>query len=163
MRVVMAKLVTVVILAMATIALAMVAGAVGNLAAAAITGESAVWNIEAGPFLWLIISNLAYFVMAFALGLVFLSTPATIAIYYVVALLLPMMVYSALYAFFEWARDLIPFIDMGYAMGPYMAQPGESPVETSTTTAMAVVVSVAIWVVVPMVVGLRRVSRAELK
>ena len=73
-------------------------------------------------FAWTIINQLAYFTMAFAFGLVFLSTPASIAIYYVVALLLPFMVYGTLYAIFDWAKDVIPWIDLGFAMGPYMGQ-----------------------------------------
>lgn len=159
MRVVLAKLVTVVILALSTIVLAIVVGAIGNLAGAAINGTDASWNLEAGPFIWTVVNQLAYFLMAFAFGLVFLSTPASIAIYYVVAMLLPFMVYSALYAFFEWAQDLIPYVDLGYAMAPYMT-PGQ---ETSGTTLLNVVVAITLWVVIPFVVGMRRVTRAELK
>src|SRR3989337_321124 len=48
--------------------------------------------------------------IAFAFGLVFLSTPASIAIYYIVAMLLPFMVYGTLYAIFDWAKDVIPWI-----------------------------------------------------
>jgi hypothetical protein len=107
LRVVWAKLVTVVILALATIVLAIIFGAIGTMLSAAITGNEAVWNIDAGPFAWTIFNQLAYFMMAFAFGLVFLSTPTSIAVYYVVALLLPFMVYGTLYAFFEWAQDVI--------------------------------------------------------
>lgn len=159
LRVVGAKLVTVVILALATILLAIIVGAIGTLLAAAITGNDPVWNLEAGPFAWTLFNQLAYFVMAFAFGLVFLSTPTSIALYYVVALLLPFMVYGTLYAFFDWAQNLIPWIDLGFAMSPYMTPDGD----TSTTTLMQVVVAVLIWVVVPFALGLRRVKRAELK
>ncbi|QIK77149.1 ABC transporter permease subunit [Nocardioides piscis] len=163
MRVVAAKLVTVMVLALATIVLAVVVGAVGTLLAAAITGNDVVWDIEAGQFAWVVANQLAYFVMAFAFGLVLLSTPAAIAVYYIVALLLPVMVYSTLYAFFDWARDVIPWIDLGFAMAPYMGQDMGEGVSTSSTTLMQVVVSAVIWVVVPLVIGLRRVARAELK
>jgi len=162
MRVVWAKFVTVVILALTTIVLAIIVGAIGTLLSAAITGNDPVWNIEAGPFAWTIFNQLAYFTMAFAFGLVFLSTPTSIAVYYVVALLLPFMVYGTLYAFFEWAQDVIPWIDLGFAMAPYMGQ-SQGGVETSSTTLMQVIVTVLIWVVIPFAVGLRRVSKAELK
>ena len=162
MRVVWAKFVTVLILAVATIVLAIVFGAIGTLLSAAITGNDPVWNIEAGTFIWTIINQLAYFTMAFAFGLVFLSTPASIAIYYVVAMLLPFMVYGTLYAIFDWAQDVIPWIDLGFAMGPYMGQ-GQGAVETSSTTLMQVIVTFVAWVVLPFVLGLRRVTRAELK
>jgi ABC-2 type transport system permease protein len=162
MRVVWAKFVTVLILAVATIVLAIVFGAIGTLLSAAITGNDPVWNIEAGTFIWTIINQLAYFTMAFAFGLVFLSTPASIAIYYVVAMLLPFMVYGTLYAIFDWAQDVIPWIDLGFAMGPYLGQ-GQGASETSSTTLMQVIVTFVFWVVLPFVLGLRRVARAELK
>lgn len=162
MRLVWAKFVTVLILAVATIVLAIVFGAIGTLLSAAITGNDPVWNIEAGTFAWTIINQLAYFTMAFAFGLVFLSTPASIAIYYIVAMLLPFMVYGTLYAIFDWAKDVIPWIDLGFAMGPYMGQ-SQGGTETSSTTLMQVIVTFATWVVLPFVLGLRRVTRAELK
>ncbi len=159
MRVVGAKLVTVVILAVATILLAIGFGAIGTLLAAAISGNDPNWNFGVGQLAWMILNQLAYFIMAFAFGLVFLSTPAAIAVYYVIALLVPFMVYGTLYAFFDWAKDVIPWIDLGFAMSPYMT-PGA---ETSTTTLMQVIVSILLWVVVPFVIGLRRVRAAELK
>ena len=162
MRVVWAKFTTVVILALATIVLAVIFGAIGTLLSAGITGDDPGWNIDASPFAWTILNQLAYFTMAFAFGLVFLSTPASIAIYYIVAMLLPFMVYGTLYAIFDWAKDVIPWIDLGFAMGPYMGQ-GQGGVETSATTLMQVIVTFAIWVVLPFALGLRRVARAELK
>lgn len=163
MRVVWAKFATVLILALSTIVLAIIVGAIGTLLAAAITGTDPVWDIEAGTFTWTIINQLAYFTMAFAFGLLLLSTPASIAVYYIVAMLLPVMVYGTLYAIFDWAQDIIPWIDLGFAMGPYMGQGMDPSVETSATTLMQVIVTVLIWVVLPFVLGLRRVTRAELK
>lgn len=162
MRVVWAKFVTVLILAAATIVLAIIFGVMGTLLAAGITGTDPVWNIEAGTFTWTIFNQLCFFTMAFAFGLVFLSTPASIAIYYIVALLLPFMVYGTLYAIFDWARDVIPWLDLGFAMSPYLGQ-GQGGVETSATTLMQVIVTVLIWVVLPFALGLRRVAKAELK
>ena len=162
MRVVWAKFVTVLVLALATIVLAVIVGAIGTLISAAITGNDPVWNIEAGTFVWTIVNQLAYFTMAFAFGLVFLSTPASIALYYIVAMLLPFMVYGTLYAIFDWAKDVIPWIDLGFAMAPYMGQ-SQDAVETSATTLMQVIVTVLVWVVLPFALGLRRVTRAELK
>jgi len=162
MRVVWAKFTTVVILALATIVLAVIFGAIGTLLSAGITGHDPVWNIDGGPFAWTILNQLAYFTMAFAFGLVFLSTPASIAIYYIVAMLLPFMVYGTLYAIFDWAKDVIPWIDLGFAMSPYMGQ-GEGGVEPSSTNLMQVIVTFVIWVVLPFALGLRRVTRAELK
>ncbi len=159
MRVIAAKLVTVVILAIVTILLAIGFGAIGTVLAAAISGNDPVWNLGVGQLAWLIVNQLAYFVMAFVFGLVFLSTPAAIAVYYIIAMLLPFMVYGTLYAFFDWAQNVIPWVDLGFAMAPYMTP----EMDTSATTLMQVVVAVLLWVVLPGVIGMRRVKRAELK
>lgn len=158
MRVVWAKFVTVLLLALATVALAVALGALGNIVGAAVSGIDPVWDMESGTLAWTVLTQVAYFSMAFAFGLTLLSTPAAVAVYYIVAMLLPFMVYGALYGFFAWARDIIPWIDLGFATSVFTT--GE---ETDTTDLMRVIVTVLIWVVLPFVLGLRRVARAELK
>lgn len=166
MRVVLAKLTTVTLLAVATIVVAVVLGVLTNVLAAGIGGYDAGWEIGARAFTWTVINMLAYFLMAFGLAMLLLSTPGAIAVYYVFALLLPFMVYGPL-SFFEWARDTIPWIDMGFAMMPLMSdEPVNAmgmPVDLDATVYAQVLVSVLIWVVLPMVLGGRRVARTELK
>lgn len=158
MRVVWAKFVTVLLLALTTVVLAIALGALGNVVGAAVSGVDVVWDMQAGTLAWTVISQVLYFTMAFAFGLVLLSTPAAVAVYYIVAMLLPFMVYGVLYGFFEWARDIIPWIDLGFATSAFTS--GES---TNSTDLMQVIVTTLIWVVLPFVVGLRRVTNAELK
>lgn len=157
-RVVLAKLVTVMILAVATIGIAIVAGSIGNLLAAAISGTDVVWDLEPGIFAWVLVSQLLYFLMAFAFAMVFLNSPGAISVYYIVALLLPLMVYGTLYAIFEWAQDLIPWIDLQYAMTPFLN--GET---TEGMDWVRVGVTTAVWVALPLAVGVRRILRAEVK
>jgi ABC-2 type transport system permease protein len=163
MRVIRAKLVTVMALSVTTIALAIAFGAIGNVLYGLMSGNDIVWDIDAGTFAWIIAQQLLYFVMAFAFGMLILSTPGAIAIYYIVALLLPLMVYGILYANFEWARDIIPWIDLGYAMAPYLRPEDPTIGEANATTLIQVIVTTFVWVVVPLVLGARRVARAELK
>ena len=163
MRVILAKLVTVVALSVATIALAIALGAIGNLLYGLMSGNEVVWDIEAGTFAWVIAQQLLFFVMAFAFGMLILSSPGAIAIYYVVALLLPALVYGILYQAFEWARDIIPWIDLGYAMAPYLRAGDPLVAEQSATTLAQVIVTTLVWVMVPLVLGARRVLRAEVK
>lgn len=161
-RVVGAKLVTVVGLALATIALAIVFGAIGNLLYGAMSGNDVVWNIDLSVFAWLVIQQLLFFLMAFAFGMLILNTPGAVAAYYVVALLLPLMVYGILYAIFDWAKDTIPWIDLSYALAPYI---GQDPTvgDPTTTSAFQVLSATTLWVVIPMVLGTRRILRAEVK
>ncbi len=157
-RIVLAKLVTVVTLAVLTILVAIVAGAVGNLLAGAITGNDVVWDIEAGTFSWVLAQQMLYFVMAFAFGMVFLNSPGAISVYYIVALLLPMMVYGVLYSIFTWAQDIIPWVDLSYATMPFLN--GEP---TDGMDWVRVLVTATVWVAAPLALGTWRVLRAEVK
>lgn len=159
MRVIGAKLVTVVVLALVTFATAFLLGAVTNVLYGAFSGNSADWSIDGSGLAWTLVSQVLYFLMAFGFGMVFLSTPAAIAIYYVVALLLPFMVYGPMYGILSWGPDVVPWLDLGFAISPLTDESG-----TVTGTVVAqVVVTTLVWVVLPLVAGALRVRRAELK
>lgn len=158
-RVLMAKFGAVVIFALVTIVVAIVLGALTNIVAATMTGNDVRWELQADTLLLLVLSQLLYFTMAFGLAMVFLNTPGAIAVFYVVALILPLMVYSILYSIFDWAQDLIPWIDLQYAFGPFL-DPDDS---VGGVDIARLVVAVLIWIVTPLVVGLSRVLRSEPK
>jgi ABC-type transport system involved in multi-copper enzyme maturation permease subunit len=159
-RVLLAKLVTVLLLAVSTIGLAVVTG-VATLALHGLLGESAVdWSVDWSALAWTAAVQVLYFLMAFGLGLVVLSTPAAIAIFYVVAMLLPLMVYGPLFLAFSWGQDVIPWIDLGFATTPLTDPTGESEV-TGTTYAQTAFTTL-LWVVAPLVGGFARVARAEI-
>lgn len=157
-RVLAAKLVTVLVLAVATIALALLLAAAGAALQGAL-GESPSWTFEAGPVFWAFMTQLLYFLMAFGLGLVLLNSATAVAIYYVVALLLPVLVWGPVYGLVSWGPDVIPWFDIGFAIAPLTAPDMPRP----DAVVGQVIVSTLIWVVVPLVVGLRRALRTELK
>ncbi|WP_193612044.1 ABC transporter permease [Nocardioides lijunqiniae] len=158
-RVLLAKVTSVVLLALATIVVALVLGALGNVVAAAMDGTDVVWDLELDTLLLTILLQLLYFLMAYAFGTVFLSSPAAIAVFYVVALMLPLLVYSTLYAIFDWAQDIIPWIDLQYAMTPLL-DPDD---DATTMDGLRILVTVLIWIVTPLVIGTRRVLSSEPK
>ena len=100
-----------------------------------------------------------FFLMAFGFGLVLLNSAAAVVSYYVVALLLPLMVWGPVYGLVSWGPDVIPWIDIGFATAPLVSDGVPRPDEVYAQVA----VTILIWVVVPMVVGLRRALRTELK
>ncbi|HWV26681.1 MAG TPA: hypothetical protein VNZ66_05605 [Aeromicrobium sp.] len=164
-RVIGAKYVSVLILALATIVLAVVIGVVCNVLGAAIGGYDVAWNIDVSDLLWTIGMQLAYFTMAFCLGLLFLSTPVAVSVFYVVALLLPFMVYGILYFAFGWARDLIPWLDMQYASVPLITgrDMNDNPVDVSALEWIRFVFTLFLWIVLPGGIGLRRALTTEVK
>jgi len=158
-RVLLAKFVTVMLLAVTTIALALVLAAGGVLLQGALGEGSPSWEIEAGPLFWTLMNQLLYFMMAFGFGLVLLNSAAAVVIYYVVALLLPLMVWGPVYGLLSWGPDVIPWIDMGFAIAPLTTPEMPRPDEVYAQVAT----SALIWVAVPMLAGLRRALRSELK
>lgn len=157
-RVIAAKLVAVVGLAVTTLLLAAALAVLGNLLFEAFSSESANWAVDWRSVTWAVYSQLAFFVMAFGFGMVFLNTPAAVVLYYVVALFLPLMVYGPIYGLVSWGPDVIPWIDLGFAVAPFTS---DAP-KPDSAVAQVVVTSI-LWVVVPFVVGLARVHRIELK
>lgn len=164
-RIVVAKLVSVLVLAIGTIVLAMVLGAIANVVGAAIGGYDAAWDLDASDIAWTVALQLAYFLMAFALSMVFLSSPATIVVFYIFALLLPFMVYPPLFFSFDWAQDLIPWVDFNYAASPLIS--GEdfegNPVDVGALQYAQFAFTVLLWVGIPGVIGLRRMLTTEVK
>jgi ABC-2 type transport system permease protein len=158
-RVVAAKLVAVTALALVTMALAVLFGLLGNLLYDLLGSRDASWEIDGVALGWAVFTQLAFFVMAFGLGALLLSTPAAIVIYYVVSLLLPMMVTGAVYSLVSWGPDVIPWFDLTFAVAPF-----SNPDMPRPDNAVAqLVVATTLWVVLPLALGLRRIQRIELK
>ncbi|MER7560204.1 hypothetical protein ABTZ46_24895 [Nocardioides sp. NPDC126508] len=168
LRVMAAKLVAVVAFALALIVVALLCGIVGNALAAAVGGYDASWSIDGQALGWGIAQQLLYFVSAFGIAMCLLSTPFSIVVVYVDQLLLPLMVWSTLYFIFDWAADVIPFIDMGYAMSPFsgagaMMPDGSQLPDPGTQEVLALICSIVLWVVVPVALGAYRVLKSEVK
>lgn len=158
-RVVFAKFVAVVIFAVATLALAAVLAVIGNVLFDAFSPMDAGWDLDGSKLGWALFTQIAFFVMAFGFGMVFLSTPAAIVLYYVISLLLPLMVYGAVYALVSWGPDVIPWLDLGYAIAPFTTPEVDKP----DLAEVQVAFTTFLWVVLPFLIGLWRVRRIELK
>lgn len=158
-RLLVAKLVAVGLLAIGAVVLAFVLGLLLTAAGGAVGGYTADFALDGEHVVATVAAQVLYFLMAFGIGMVVLNTPAAVAFFYVVALLLPMMVYSILFSFFGWAETLIPFIDLQFASAPFLYGWGD----VDGQDALSLAVAVAIWVVAPMVIGFRRVMSTEPK
>lgn len=157
-RTIAAKLTAVILLALGTLVVAGILGAIANPIAAALAGDSADWHLDGELLTYTLLIQLTYFLMAFALGTLLLSSIAAISIFYVMGLLVPTMIYSILYAIFSWAQDIIPWIDIQYASAPFV-----SGMDHGGTEAAQWVVAALLWVALPLVLGVRRIFRTEIK
>lgn len=164
-RIILAKLVAVLLLALATIVLAIIFGALGNVLANGVAGSEVVWNLEVGELLWTVGLQIAYFLMAFGLALVLLNTPGAIVLFYVFGLIAPFMIYSPLVFAFDWAREILPWIDFNLAATPlaYGRDLLGEPTSVDFIDWARFVVSIVLWVVLPCAVGYLRATRSEVK
>lgn len=158
-RVVLAKLAAVSIFALLTLAIALLSAILGNLLFEAFSPLEADWTVPWSVVLWTVYTQLAFFVMAFGFGMMFLNTPVAIVLYYLISLLLPFMVYGPVYAFASWGPDVVPWFDLGLATAPFLSGGADRP---DNAVAQLVVASL-LWIVAPFVLGLMRVRRVELK
>jgi hypothetical protein len=92
----------------------------------------------------------------FALGALFLNSPAGIVFYvvYSFVLAIPFEIAAQL---MDWFKSLRPWIDFNFAQGPL--------IDTTITGKDwgHLVTSGLIWLVVPLVIGIWRIRRAEVK
>src|SRR5690606_19461189 len=115
--------------------------------------------------LWTVAGQLLFFWMAFALAMLLLNTPAAIAVFYVAALILPFMVYPILMALFGWAQDLLPWLNMDYAL--MMVREGTTflgdPIDVGVVDYLRLAFTIFLWVVLPGTLGAMRIHRTEVK
>jgi ABC-2 type transport system permease protein len=156
MRIVLAKLLAGAALTLFVIAFALVVGLACLLLFAAIQGQSPDWEFGWSGFAGFLITQTFSMLGGFALACLLLNTPASIVFYVVYKYVLPTLfaIGSALMA---WFSDLSPWIDFQAAQNELYDMP------LSASQWWHIVVSGVIWLVVPLAVGLWRITRAEVK
>jgi hypothetical protein len=155
-RVIAAKAVACVGVAVATIPLALAVGAVGNVVGTTITGVEPVWDVTVTNMGTIVLANVLGLLVGFMLGVVIRSSAGAIVAYFVYSFLLPTLS-VLLAASQDWFRELQPWVDFKYALGTLI---------DGTVTAVQwehLAVTGAIWLLLPLSLGLAGVVRAEVK
>ena len=155
-RVVGAKAIASIGVAVVTMPLALAIGALGNLVGATIAGIEPVWDVTVTNMLTLLLANVLGLLVGFMLGVLIRSSAGALVAYFVYSFLLPTL--SIILASSQaWFRHLQPWIDFQYAGGTLLDG-------TVTSEQWAHLGSSAtLWLAVPLVVGLGLVVRAEVK
>jgi ABC-type transport system involved in multi-copper enzyme maturation permease subunit len=155
-RVIAAKAIASVGVAVVTIPFAFGIGALGNVVGTAIAGVQPVWDLSVTHLLTIALANVLGLLVGFMLGVLIRGSAGALAAYFVYALLLPTL--SLILATSqEWFRELQPWIDFDHAQAALVG--GAVTAEQWTHLAA----TGAIWLVVPLVVGLGLVVRTEVK
>jgi ABC-type transport system involved in multi-copper enzyme maturation permease subunit len=155
-RVIMAKVVSSVAVAIASMLFAFVIGAVGNVVGTAIAGTDMVWDVSLAEGLNIVLGSLLCLLTGTMLGMLIRSSAGALVAYFVYAFLLP-TVSSILAASQPRFRDVQPWVDLNFAQGALFT--GSLTGEQWANVAVTVVV----WLVLPGIVGLRLVTKSEVK
>ena len=155
-RVIAAKAVSSVAVAIASMLFAFVIGAIGNLVGTAIAGTDTVWDVSLAEGVNIVLGSLLCLLTGTMLGMLIRSSAAALVAYFVYSLLLP-TVSGILASSQEWFRDLQPWVDLNYAQAALFEG-------TLTGEQWAnVAVTASTWLVLPAILGLRLVMKSEVK
>lgn len=154
-RIVLAKLVAGLILGLVAIVASLVVGVVCNGLNGLFTGDS-TWNAEIGQLLGFGILQEMGMLLGFMLGAMFLNTAAAIVVFFVYTWVLPILLAVGSNVM-HWFSKVQPWIDFSAAQGPIAEW------DMQGRDWGHLLVSGFIWLVIPLIIGLWRILRAEVK
>ncbi len=153
-RVVLAKLLTSLIYAVGAVAVALAFGAVGNLLAGALRDGAGAWDMT-----WIGIGNSALIqfialLQGFAFGMLLMNSAAAIVLFFG----LP-TAWGIVSSIVPWLRDnVMQWLEMQTVQQPF--QSGEA---ASASEWAHLGVAMSVWVLLPLVIGVWRLLRSEVK
>jgi ABC-2 type transport system permease protein len=151
-----AKFVSTLIVALGAVVVGLVLTIIANGLYSAFSDNAVTW--ELGPFRIFCYFLLYVFSMTtgFAFGMLLLNTAAAIVVYFVYSFIFPGL-FELGANLMDWFKDVRPWIDFANAQNPII----EADVSGKQWAQLAT--SGLVWLVLPLVVGIWRVLRAEVK
>jgi hypothetical protein len=155
-RVFAAKATAVVLVGVASMALAFAIGALGNVVGTSIAGTSLVWDISLGHVAQILLGNVLGMLLGFGLGVLVRNSAGAMVGYLVYAFVIPPLA-GLLAMTQQWFADLQAWVDFSFAQGFLFngIAEGERWAQLGTASGL--------WILLPLVVGLRLVLRSEVK
>ncbi len=139
------------------VVVAFAAAGLSALLATTAGGVDHVWDVSFGEQLRLVLHLAISLAVGFMLGVVLRHTSAALVGYLLFALVLPLLT-STLAAGQDWIVDTAPWVDLSTSLqallGP-AALTGEQWAQLGTTAAL--------WLVIPLTLGMRRLLRVEIR
>jgi ABC-2 type transport system permease protein len=156
-RVIGAKASATFVVGVVSMVVAFTVGAVGNLLGTTIMGLDTVWDVSLAAAAQILLGNLVGMAIGFTLGVVLRNSAAAIVGYFVVSLVLPGIL-ALLAQVRSWFADLQPWIDWNYTQVALF----ENDTDTAREWGM-LASTTAIWIALPLVIGLLFLRRSEVK
>lgn len=158
-RVVGAKFLAGVALAVVVMVLALVLAVGGTVLGMVTGGPSPEWSVDGNLlFNGFVLSNLIGVFIGFAISMLIMNTPGAIVAYFVYSLILPVAV-AILGGLVSGFEDIAPWIEFNTAQVPLF----EGDFTPSSEEWAQIATSGFIWLVVPLVLGTWRLLRIEFK
>jgi ABC-2 type transport system permease protein len=155
-RVVGAKLVSILIISVAALAIGLVLGSLANVLYGALSGNTVVWGNLGKYIVFYLLLYVFGMVTGFAFGSVFLNSPAGIVVYFVYSFVLPGLLVLA-GSLMDWFEKVRPWIDFNNDQNDLIDG------TIHGTGWPHLVVSGLLWMVLPLAIGVWRIRRAEVK
>jgi hypothetical protein len=155
-RVVWAKTLSSVAVAIASMLFAFVIGAFGNVVGSTIAGTPTVWDLSVGHAVTIVLGNLVSLSIGTMLGMLLLSSAGGLVVYFVLVLLVPNLS-GLLAATQDWFHRLQPWVDLPFAQ-TFLFEGMHTGAEWAH-----IATAFTLWIVLPGIFGLRRVMRSEVK
>ncbi|HEU5035599.1 MAG TPA: ABC transporter permease [Nocardioides sp.] len=155
-RVIGAKLVVGLVLAVAAVVIALVLAVLCNAVYGVLSDDPVRWNATVAQTAAFVLLQVIGMLTGFAFAALLLNTPAAIVIYMVYSFVLPGL-FELGAQLMGWFDSIRPWIDFNYAQGPLVdaTMAGKDWAYFAT--------SGFIWLVLPLAIGFSRVLRAEVK
>jgi ABC-2 type transport system permease protein len=157
-RIITAKAISAVLIAIAAMVLTFAVGALGNLLSTAVTGTSLVWDVTLTQCLYYVLGMILSLLTGFMLGVLIRSSTGAIVAYFILTFVLP-TIFGLLSDSQRWFHDLQPWIDIQFAQSGLFvfdqALTGEQWAHIAVTGVT--------WLLIPLAIGLGFVMRAEVK
>jgi ABC-2 type transport system permease protein len=157
-RIITAKAISSVLIALTAMGLTFAVGALGNLLSAAVTGTTLVWDVTLTQCLYYVLGMVLSLLIGFMLGVLIRSSTGAIVAYFILTFVLPTM-FGLLADSQQWFHDLRPWIDIQFAQSGLFvfdqALTGEQWANIAVTGVT--------WLLIPLAIGLGSVLRAEVK
>ena len=157
-RIITAKAISSVAVAIAAMVLAFAVGALGNLLGAAIRGSTLVWDVSVTQCLYYVFGMVLSLLVGFMLGVLIRSSTGAIVAYFILTFLVP-TIFGLLAESQHWFHTLQPWVDIQFA------QAGLFVFDQSLTGQewAHIAVTGVTWLLLPLLAGLGLVMRAEVK
>ncbi len=155
-RVVGAKLVSILVISVVALVVGFLLGAIANVLYGALSGNPVVWGNVGKYAAYYLLLYVFGLVTGFAFGALLLNSPAGIVIYFVYSFVLP-GIFSVGAALMNWFESLQPWIDFNTDQNNLI----DGSIHGKDWPQL--IVAGLIWLVLPLVIGIWRIRRAEVK